>query len=91
MPGLDDGEVDRAVRAQLGECGVESAHVVADDRARLVEDGPARVAVLGHSLGAAVAVLAQDARPRFTRRLVLQDPALLTAKISCWAITGISS
>lgn len=39
-------------------------------------------AVLGHSLGAAVAVLAQTARPGFARRLILQDPALLTAAVS---------
>lgn len=38
-------------------------------------------AVLGHSLGGAVAVLCAALAPRFTRRMVLQDPALLLASI----------
>lgn len=38
-------------------------------------------AVLGHSLGGALAVLASSADARFSRRLVLQDPALLLASI----------
>ena len=38
-------------------------------------------AVLGHSLGGAVAVLASSMEERFARRLVLQDPALLLASI----------
>jgi len=38
-------------------------------------------AVLGHSLGGAVAVLASSMEERFARRLILQDPALLLASI----------
>lgn len=37
--------------------------------------------VLGHSLGGALAVLASTSDPRFARRLILQDPALLMAAI----------
>ncbi|MCB2223093.1 MAG: alpha/beta hydrolase [Actinobacteria bacterium] len=37
--------------------------------------------VVGHSLGGAVAVLAQTADPGFARRLILQDPALLMAAV----------
>jgi len=38
-------------------------------------------AVLGHSLGGAVAVLASALDPTFARRMILQDPALLLAAI----------
>ncbi|MCJ7726123.1 MAG: alpha/beta hydrolase [Acidimicrobiia bacterium] len=37
--------------------------------------------VLGHSLGGALAVLASSVSPRFSKRLILQEPALLLAPI----------
>jgi len=39
-------------------------------------------AVLGHSLGGAVAVVAQDRQPQWSRGLVLQDPALVMPESS---------
>lgn len=54
-------------------------YALGDHAADVLALGVGWDAVLGHSMGGAVAVLAQARHPGFARRLVLQDPAIVLA------------
>jgi len=59
-----------------GETGVADSYRFADHAADVLSLGTGWDAVLGHSMGGAIAVVAATADPLWTKGLILQDPAV---------------
>ena len=84
--GWDVGTVDLAGHGGRSIETVRSVAALAEDVVAQHPDGP--TLVVGHSLGAIVALELVAAMPRYARGLVLEDPPALSARRGAGEITG---